>query len=351
MNLTSVVSGIYEAAQMFLPVVICSWALFLVFTLKWPQKFFNSFILMWCLFITAFMLLCMFGENRGIAMVIAFLVVVLGLLLVPFLLMYNGIRMIRKESRSLGNLLSLLLGFVILAGEAACMVFTLQGALSEKHPILMFIAWLFGNSVFYISCIILAFVIYILFIQFMPYRKRFDYVVIHGCGLIRGERVSKLLSNRVDKAIEIYNKCDIKPILIPSGGQGPDEKLSEAEAMKQYMLSKGIPEDHILMEDQSKTTLENLRNSKKLIEERSGNKVRTALVSSNYHVYRCLIYAKRMKWDCIGVGAKVAWYYWPSATLREFVAVFSKKPHIIWTITGYVFFVILPAWAIWIALL
>lgn len=348
MDISSIALGVYEAVWMFLPVVIASWFVFFLFVWKWPQKFFNSFVLMWCLFISLFMLLCMFGEVRGMAMLITFLMMVFGIFLVPFLLMANGVRMIRKESRSLGNLLSLLLGIVILSGEIACIYYAFQGVVDQKHPYLMTLVWIFGNSVFYISCIILAFVLYMIFIQFMPKGKTFDYVVIHGSGLIRGERVSRLLGNRIDKAIEIYHKCEVKPILVPSGGQGGDEKLSEAEAMKRYMLEKGIPEESILMEDQSKTTMENLRNSKALIEARSGKKARTALVSSNYHVYRCLIYARKLNWKCVGVGAKVAWYYWPSATLREFVAVFSKKPHLIWTIVGYVFFVVLPIWGFWL---
>ena len=166
----------------------------------------------------------------------------------------------------------------------------------------------------------------------------FNYVIIHGCGLIGGEKLSKLLSNRVDKAIEIYNRCKKKPVIIPSGGKGEDEKLSEAEAMKNYLLEHGIPEEHIVLEDKSATTRENLINSKSLIDVREGKK-KTALVSSNYHIYRCLRLAKEVGLKCTGIGAKVAFYYWPSALIREFIAVFLNKKFLIWAMIGYLLFI------------
>ena len=193
-------------------------------------------------------------------------------------------------------------------------------------------------TVFYFSFLVLSFVIYSVFIQIMPHRMNFDYIIIHGCGLIGGEKLSRLLSNRVDKAIEIYSKCKKKPIIIPSGGKGEDEKLSEAEAMKNYLLEHGIPEEDILPEDKSATTRENLINSKNLIDVKEGKK-KTALISSNYHIYRCLRLAKEVGLKCTGIGAKVAFYYWPSALIREFIAVFLEKRFLIRALIGYLLFI------------
>lgn len=150
--------------------------------------------------------------------------------------------------------------------------------------------------------------------------------------------MTKLLSNRVDKAIQIWRKCRRKPILIPSGGRGDDEKLSEAEAMKRYLLEHGIPEECILPEDRSKTTRENLLYSKEIIDARPGRK-RTALVSSNYHVYRCLRLAREAGLKCTGIGADVALYYWPSALIREFIAIFLTRRFLIWSLLGYAVFI------------
>ena len=73
-------------------------------------------------------------------------------------------------------------------------------------------------------------------------------MIIHGSGLLDGSRVPKLLQDRLDKAIEVYQKDPTPPTLIPSGGQGEDESIPEAEAMRQYLVSKGLPERDIIPE-------------------------------------------------------------------------------------------------------
>ena len=55
-------------------------------------------------------------------------------------------------------------------------------------------------------------------------------------------------------------------MIIVSGGRGRGEDITEASAMKDYLVSKGINKDMIIMEDKSKTTKENFDFSKKIIE-------------------------------------------------------------------------------------
>ena len=267
-----------------------------------------------------------------------------GLLAVPYFLMHNGFTMMKKEGRQLPHMLSLVLGIVILLGETA-IIYNIITDVTEfnspsytpgltTHSILYYFLLLFGITIIYGSMSILIFTIYIIMMQIIPWRKDFDYVVILGAGLIDGERVSKLLSDRIDKAIEVYNKAGRRPKLIPSGGQGDDEKISEAQAMKNYLLMKGIPEDDIILEDKSATTFENLTNSKRIIESRDGRK-NTALVSSNYHVYRALRYCRKLDFKCSGIGGHTAFYYWPCALLREYIAVHAEKKHAVIFILGW----------------
>ena len=173
-----------------------------------------------------------------------------------------------------------------------------------------------------------------MFLQIIPIKRDFDYVVIHGAGLIDGRTPSKLLQQRLDKAIRVYRRDPTPPKLIPSGGKGSDESISEAQAMKNYLLSQGIPEDDIIMEDQSRTTLENLKYSKAIIDSKPGRKY-TALVTSNYHVYRALRYARQVGLKCTGIGSPVAFYYWPSALIREFIANHAEKKHLIIFLAGW----------------
>ena len=330
--------NIIDSVQSFGPVVVFVWFVTIAFVVIRPQRYFNSFLLMFSLLVTMLFVASFFGDASGYFLLVCFLLVMIALFLVPVLLIINGIQMIRRESLAPAHLLSLVLGIIVGIGEIATVIYVL--GLSDFLELKSANYWvlLIAFTVFYFSCLVLSFVIYSIFIQIMPHRMNFNYVIIHGCGLAGGERLTKLLSNRVDKAIEIYNRCHKKPFLIPSGGQGSDEKLSEAEAMTNYLISKGIPRECILPEDKSATTRENLLNSKAIIDSRPGGK-KTALVSSNYHIYRCLRIARDAGLTCTGIGADVALYYWPSALIREFVAIFLTKGFLIWSLVGYLLFI------------
>ena len=336
---------IFDNLSVIMPFFLISWGVFAVSTLWKPQKFRNSILLMIALFFSVFFIASLAGEHMGTVLLIAFMLTFLAILMLPVMLIMNGIVTIKREGKSLGHLLSLLLGVAIGAGEIAFFAgISLEvQSVSHDYTVSKLAASFIGSSVLYFSILILAFVLYMIFMQFMPHFRGFDYLVIHGAGLIDGDKVSRLLADRIDKAIKIYNKSRRKPIIIPSGGQGGDETISEAEAMEKYLLEHGIPKEHILLEDKSINTMENLQNSMNLIYSREGSH-RVALVTSNYHVYRCLLYAKKIKLKCTGIGAHVAWYYWPSAVIREFVAVFTTKKFMIWTILGYIFIVLLPAY-------
>lgn len=280
------------------------------------------------------------------AVFILFLAAMLLIMMAPFMLIANGVVMIRREGHSLANILSLLLGIVVLLGEVSlALTVTMPYFMSDKAyshvwsglPAFLMVI---GVSVIYGSVVFAAFAIYTLFLQVIPVKRDFDYVIIHGSGLINGSRVSKLLSDRIDKAIEIYRKDPTPPILIPSGGKGSDEAVAEADAMADYMLEKGIPEDHIIRENRSVNTFENLTNCKEIIDSRPGRKY-VALVTSNYHVYRALRYCRRIGLKCTGVGAHVAMYFWPSALIREFVAIHREKKHMLLFTAGWAI-VILP---------
>ncbi|MBQ2401449.1 MAG: YdcF family protein, partial [Lachnospiraceae bacterium] len=151
-------------------------------------------------------------------------------------------------------------------------------------------------------------------------RIRCDYIIVHGCGLKNGESVTPLLKGRVDKAVQIYRKSKELAKIVVSGGQGPDEKISEAQAMKNYLLEIGIAEDDIILEEQSKTTYENLKNVRDLLDV-GGKKNRYIFVTNNYHVFRTSLFARKLKMKAQGVGCKTAGYYWPSAFIREYIAI------------------------------
>lgn len=334
-------ADIIDSVRALLPLLGFFWGALILLCIIRPQRLFNSFWLLMTLAATLVAIAALFGQHAPLVLMIVMGLMVLGMLMVPALLICNGVVIIKREGRSLANLLSLLLGAFVGAGEIALAVMLILLYVDGTRQITALVLLFVGLTVFYFSVLILTFVVYMVFMQFFPHLLRYDYIIIHGCGLIDGERVSKLLANRVDKAIKLYRRSGENAWLLPSGGQGGDEKISEAQAMKNYLMEKGIPEDRIILEDKSTTTEENLRFCKKIIDSREGRK-RIALVTSNYHVYRCLLLARKLGLRCAGVGAKVASYYWPSAVIREFVAVFSQTSYLIMMWIGYAVFVLLP---------
>lgn len=125
----------------------------------------------------------------------------------------------------------------------------------------------------------------IIYNAFKKCPKGMDYLIIHGART--GTRV---LNNRIKVA---YNYLLENPntIVIGTGGQGKDEDMPEGIYIHNYLVDKGISEDRILVEDKSRDTIENLLYSAKLIEDIKNKKI--ALVSDDYHIYRCRMTAKK----------------------------------------------------------
>ena len=155
-----------------------------------------------------------------------------------------------------------------------------------------------------------------------------DYIIILGCRIRPDGTLYPLIRGRVDRAIDFAQAqlaaTGKRAVLIPSGGKGSDEPLSEAEAMARYMVEQGVPEEDILVEKQSQTTKENLRFSKELILGQKKND-RTAFSTSSYHVCRGGILAGEMGWNIDGMGSRTKWYFWPNAFLREFIGLLAES--------------------------
>ena len=160
-----------------------------------------------------------------------------------------------------------------------------------------------------------------------------DFIIILGSKIKEDGTLTPLLKGRVDKAIDFGNKqyesTKKKIVYIPSGGKGKDEKIAEAEAIKKYLLEKGIKEDQIIIEDKSTSTIENMKFSKKKIDEINKD-AKISFSTTNYHVFRSGVIATEQGLDCEGMGSKTKWYFYTNALIREFVAniIQERKKHI-----------------------
>ena len=100
--------------------------------------------------------------------------------------------------------------------------------------------------------------------RILPRHRRYDYIIIHGAGL-DGEKPTPLLAGRIDRALELWKRQDCRGKFVASGGQGNDEVVTEAQAMRDYLVEHGVSQEAILMEDRSRTTWENLKYSQMLM--------------------------------------------------------------------------------------
>jgi uncharacterized SAM-binding protein YcdF (DUF218 family) len=95
--------------------------------------------------------------------------------------------------------------------------------------------------------------------------------------------------------------------------------------MTAYLLERGLEEHDVVTEDRATSTEENLLLSRALLEER-GLTGHLRVITSGYHVGRAALICRRLGLDADVSGARTAWYFVPSAFLREFVAVLTYHP-------------------------
>lgn len=119
-----------------------------------------------------------------------------------------------------------------------------------------------------------------------------DYVVVLGAQ-VRKSGPSLVLRYRLDKAIEYLDE-NPNTICIVSGGKGPNEPFPEAQGMADYLKEHGIAEQRILEEPDSKTTEENIVNSKKMINDDNAS---IGVITNNFHMFRALQIADKYGLD------------------------------------------------------
>ena len=133
--------------------------------------------------------------------------------------------------------------------------------------------------------------------------------------------MTPILGGRIQRALDIQAAQNSGKIIF-SGGQGADELTSEGEAMLDYALKQGIDSEIVFKEVESANTYENIKFSKKIIEDdwTKDEEPKIAIVTNNYHLLRGLMQARNLGLNCIGYGSKSKFYYSLNAFLREFVA-------------------------------
>jgi uncharacterized SAM-binding protein YcdF (DUF218 family) len=232
-------------------------------------------------------------------------------------LVVNGVTMLRREGRRPANLLSLLAGL----GIIGFVIFSVAVQQIGWEPLAVVRSALIGVLT-YVSFLFVCFLVYAFVYSRVRSSRKVDFIIVLGSGL-RGSRVPPLLASRLDRGKQVYDRAVRRgrsPMMITSGGQGRGEDLPESHAMASYLIERGVPEQRILREDRSTTTLENLTFSRELMVARQP-KYRCLIVTNNFHAFRAALTARKAKVNGQVIGSPTAAYYWPTATIREFVAI------------------------------
>ena len=153
-----------------------------------------------------------------------------------------------------------------------------------------------------------------------------DYLIILGAA-VKKSSPSLTLKARLNAAIEYINKTNDDCYIVVSGGRGNDEHISEAFAMKNYLVDFGISEERIIMEDNSRNTYENFKYSKEKIEKHSKKDIKSLnikTVTTDFHALRSSILSKRNGYKNVTFyTSKSKASFIPVYYTREFFA-FSK---------------------------
>ncbi len=252
----------------------------------------------------------------------------------PFLLAFSAalcvsnVSLIRHEGFRPVNALGIVLSVLLVGGEV--FLFLFDYAVSGSQREIMFhelISNLFAAIYLYFECMLLGIMAAgVIVTRYEPDPDK-DFIIILGCGIRKDGTPSPLLQGRIDRAMCFAEKQEAltgkKPVFVTSGGQGPDEPVSESASMKRYLTEHGIPEERIIEEDRSTDTLENMRFSREKIRAADPNG-KVAFATTNYHVFRSGLCARRVKMRAVGMGAKTKWYFWPNAAVREFVGLLTE---------------------------
>ena len=245
----------------------------------------------------------------------------------------SNIQLVRHEGFRLVNVLGIAFGFVFIAGSIFVFMMSsrdFQGSVFE-HTVFSSVNAVLEYAFCYFECMLLSVIICsVLATRYKTAPDR-DYIIILGCAIRNDGTPTPILRGRIDRALDFERKqfesTGKHAKFVPSGGQGGDEVVSEAECMKRYLMEQGVPEEQILPEDKSVNTFQNMQFSKRVIEQdaESLENANIAFSTTNYHVFRGYILAKKLGMKVRGLSSKTKLYFFPNAFVREFIGLLWEE--------------------------
>ncbi len=252
-------------------------------------------------------------RKKGLKILRAVLLV-LGLLLAA----YSGV-LLAVNNFNLGNVLPGLLGLPLLIYGIFAPVLNRW----FSHGLGKAVKWIFIAGYLFLIGVFTVFGIMMGTAANTAPPQNADAVLVLGAAL-KGTEPSDTLARRLDTAIA-YAQENPEAVIVVSGGQGPQEAIPEAHAMRDYLIGHGISESRILVEDQSRSTHQNFANAKLLLDERFGaGSYTTVFVTNDYHILRGYLNAESVGMtDVHGLAYHTLPYTAPPSYMRESLALLA----------------------------
>ena len=211
--------------------------------------------------------------------------------------------------------------FILFSIYAICFSIILNNTVNIKNKKYLNLILKIYNTILIIFIVSFIFIESILIININQFKEVKDienlkYIIVLGAGL-DGYKVGKILQSRLDKAVEYY-KLNPNAKIIVSGGQGKDEMISEAVAMKRYLIENGVNENKIIKEDKATTTLENLKFSKDILKNRRDEKTKVLIVTNEFHLTRSMIIANILGVENEGLASQTPMKIRINYLIREY---------------------------------
>ncbi len=273
-----------------------------------------------------------FSESASTYIILSFPFI----LIICVALCISNLALIRQEGARFVNILGILLSLLLVSGTLLLFFYGEYQGLSEQQArIRNILINTFASVYLYFECMVIG----VMIVSAISARHKpapdIDYMIILGCAIRKDGTPTPLLRGRIDQALSFRNeqlkKSGKELTFVTSGGQGSDEIMSESESMTRYLLQKGISSTHLIAEDQSTNTLENMKFSReKILQQNPDAKI--AFSTTNYHVFRSGMFANMAQMHAEGIGSRTKWYFWPNALVREFIGLLTyqkKKQSII----------------------
>ncbi|MBR1993583.1 MAG: YdcF family protein [Firmicutes bacterium] len=149
-------------------------------------------------------------------------------------------------------------------------------------------------------------------------------IMVLGASVHPDGTPSPMLEDRLEAGIELYNR-GVAPKLLLTGDNGQIE-YNEVEAMKNYAVNAGVPEEDIFLDHAGFSTYDSVYRASYVFGVES-----MVAVTQEYHLYRTLHGCKKMGIEAVGIGADQEVY--AGQEYREIREVLARvKDFVMWLI-------------------